>query len=149
MKVLLCTSNLLGAVLIRSVTWSKWSHTALVLDDGTAIEAVYPKVRRVPLSAITDSHSKYVIIDIPTDCDQQIIDAAISQLGKPYDITALFGLLVHRSWTETDSWFCSELVAWAFAQGGHSVFREDLIHRIVPQDWWMLNYPIIKKQDGN
>ena len=47
MKVLFCTSNKIGAVLIRGVTWSKWSHVAILLGDGTVVEAVYPKVRRV------------------------------------------------------------------------------------------------------
>ena len=145
MKVLFCTSKLPVAALIRAVTWSKWSHVALVLEDGTAIEATYPKVRRVPLETILAAHSKYVIIDIPTDNDQAIIDFAMSQIGKPYDITALLGILVHRQWTDTDKWFCSELVAWCFAQGGYSLFREEDIHRITPQNLWMLNYPIIRK----
>lgn len=145
MKVLFCTSKLPGAALIRAVTWSKYSHVALVLEDGTAIEATYPKVRRVSLETILAAHSKYVIVDIPTDCDKEIEEAAINQIGKPYDITALLGILVHRQWTDTDKWFCSELVAWCFAQGGHSLFREEDIHRITPQNLWMLTYPIIRK----
>lgn len=145
MKVLFCTSTLPGAVLIRAVTWSRWSHVALVLDDGSAIEATYPKVRRVPLETILEKHSKWVIVDVPTDCDQAIEDFAMSQIGKPYDVSALFGLLVHRDWTDTDKWFCSELLAWAFAQAGASKFREEDIHRITPQNWWMLNFPIIRK----
>lgn len=145
MKVLFCTSNLPGAVLIRGVTWSKWSHVALVLDDGTAIEATWPKVRRVALSEILAKHSKYVIVDIPVDYNK-VVDAAMSQIGKPYDITSLFGILVHRSWSDTDSWFCSELVAWSFAQSGNSLFREEDVHRITPQNLWMLNYPIVEKE---
>lgn len=145
MKVLFCTSNLPGAVLIRGVTWSKWSHVALVLDDGTAIEATWPKVRRVALSEILAKHSKYVIVDIPVDY-HKVVDAAMSQIGKPYDITSLFGILVHRSWSDTDSWFCSELVAWSFAQSGNSLFREEDVHRITPQNLWTLNYPIVEKE---
>lgn len=147
MKVLFCTSSLPGAALIRAVTWSKWSHVALILEDGTAIEAVYPKVRRVPLETVLNSHSKWVIVDIPTDCDKEIEEAAISQIGKPYDITALLGILVHRQWTDLDSWFCSELLAWSFAKGGKLLFREEDIHRITPQNLWMLNYPIIRKSE--
>ena len=142
MKVLFCTSNKIGSVLIRGVTWSKWSHVALLLDDGTAIEAVWPKVRRVSAEEIIKNHSSYEIVDFQGFDDQKIIDAAMSQLGKPYDITALFGLLAHRDWQETDSWFCSELVAWCFAQSGNSLFRLEGLHRIVPQHMWMLNYPI-------
>lgn len=147
MKVLFCTSNKIGAVLIRAVTWSKWSHVALLLDDGTAIEAVWPKVRRVPAEEIIKNHSSYAIVDFQGFDDQKIIDAAMSQLGKPYDITALFGLLAHRDWQETDSWFCSELLSWSFAKGGKPLFREEDIHRITPQNLWMLNYPIIRKSE--
>lgn len=69
----------------------------------------------------------------------------MSQIGKPYDITSLLGILIHRQWTDTDSWFCSELVARSFAQGGNSLFREYNIHRITPQNLLMLNYPIVEK----
>ena len=37
MRVLFCTSKLPGAVLIRAITWSDWSHVALI--DGE--EAIY------------------------------------------------------------------------------------------------------------
>ena len=33
------------------------------------------------------------------------------QLGKPYDLTAIGGFVTDREWKESDSWFCSELVA--------------------------------------
>jgi hypothetical protein len=59
-------------------------------------------------------------------------------VGKPYDLTALFGLLMRRDWQEEDRWFCSELVGWAFAQGGSPLFRADALHRITPQNLWML-----------
>ena len=147
MKVLFCTSTLPGAVLIRAVTWSSWSHVALVLDNGNVIEATYPKVREVPLEIILHNHKKWVIVDIPTDDDKLIEEYARSQVGKPYDITALLGILVHRQWTDEDSWFCSELVANSFTKGGFSLFREETIHRITPQNLWMLNYPIIRKSE--
>lgn len=36
-----------------------------------------------------------------------------AQLGKPYDMRAIIGFAVGRDWRESDSWFCSELVAAA------------------------------------
>ncbi len=41
-------------------------------------------------------------------------DAALAflyaQIGKPYDMTAVFGFMLNRDWREDDSWFCSELI---------------------------------------
>ena len=137
MRVLLCTSNLLGAVLIRAVTWSDWSHAALV-DGDEAIEATWPAVRVAPLSEVIAAHSLHAIVDLPCRDQAAAIAAARSQTGKPYDLTALFGLLMHRDWQENDRWFCSELVAWAFCQGGSPLFRQEAMHRITPQHLWML-----------
>lgn len=139
MRALFCTSQLPGAVLIRGITWSEWSHVALV-DGDEAIEATWPAVRVAPLAEVIAAHSAHVIVDLPCCDPAAAIAAARSQAGKPYDLTALFGLLMHRDWQEDDRWFCSELVAWAFAQGGTPLFRPEAMHRITPQHLWML-YP--------
>lgn len=136
-KLLFCTSKKIGAAAIRAVTWSKYSHVALV-DGDEAIEATWPVVRVAPLAEVIAAHSDHVIVDLPCFSPAEVIQAARSQVGKPYDLTALFGLLMHRDWQEDDRWFCSELVAWAFAQGGSPLFRPDAMHRITPQHLWML-----------
>jgi len=137
MRVLFCTSKLPGAVLIRAVTWSQWSHVALV-DGDEVIEATWPAVRVAPLAEVIAKHSAHVIVDLPCHSPAKVIKAARSQVGKPYDLTALFGLLVRRDWQEDDSWFCSELVAWAFAQGESPLYRPEATYRITPQHLWML-----------
>ena len=137
MRVLFCTSKLPGAVLIRTITWSDWSHVALI-DGEEAIEATWPAVRVAPLSEIIAKHSAFVVVDIPCDDPAAVIAAARSQVGKPYDLTALFGLLVRRDWQEPDRWFCSELVAWAFEQGGAPLFRPEALYRVTPQHLWMI-----------
>ena len=137
MRVLFCTSQLPGAVMIRAVTWSDWSHVALV-DGDEAIEATWPAVCVTPLADVIAKHSAHVIIDLPCRSSVEIIAAARSQVGKGYDLTALFGLLARRDWQEPDKWFCSELVAWAFSQGGSPLFRPEAMHRITPQHLWML-----------
>ena len=141
MRVLFCTSQLPGALLIRAVTWSDWSHVALI-DGDDAIEATWPAVRVAPLSDVIAAHSSHVIVDLPCRSSTDAILAARSQVGKPYDLTALFGLLMHRDWQEDDRWFCSELVAWAFDQGGSPLFRPEAMHRITPQHLWMLSPPV-------
>lgn len=137
MRVLFCTSHLPGAVLIRAVTWSDWSHVALI-DGDMAIEAVWPQVRVTQLADVLAKHSRYVVVELPDADDAAILDAARSQVGKPYDLTALFGLLMHRDWQEPDRWFCSELVAWAFEKSGSPLFRRDAMHRVTPQHLWMI-----------
>lgn len=137
MRVLFCTSKLPGAALIRAVTWSDWSHVAIV-DGDEVIEATWPAVRVAPMAEVVAKHPKHVVVDLPCSDAGAIIAAARSQVGKPYDLTALFGLLVRRDWQEADRWFCSELVAWAFAQGGSPLFRPEALYRITPQHLWMI-----------
>ncbi|KAG0188260.1 hypothetical protein DFQ28_005152 [Apophysomyces sp. BC1034] len=64
--------------------------------------------------------------------------AAASQIGKPYDYTAILGLGLRRDWQQDDAWFCSESVAWAFDSAGHPLFRPDSLRRVTPQHLWML-----------
>lgn len=141
MQIMFCHRRGLVAKAIEVATWSDFCHTALVYD-GVAIEATFKHgVRGVPAEALAKSYDKVYIVDIPTGNDEGIFLAALSQVGKPYDATALLGILAHRDWQEPDRWFCSELVAWAFSQGGHPLFREQVVHRITPQMLWMLAYP--------
>ena len=95
-------------------------------------------VRVAPLAKVIAAHSAHIIVDLPCYSPAEVINAARSQIGKPYDLTALFGLLMHRDWQEDDSWFCSELVAWAFSRGGSPLFRREVMHRITPQHLWIL-----------
>lgn len=138
MKILFCTSKLPGAALIRAVTWSDYSHVAII-DGDEAIEAVWPCVRVSPLADVIASHPEHVIADFPCLSPIDAIKAARSQVGKPYDLAGILGIGLHRDWQETDSWFCSELVAWAFVQGGTPLFRPEAMHRITPQHLWILS----------
>ena len=117
MQVLFCTSTQPGALLIRSVTWSAWSHVALV-DGDYVIEATWPRVRRVPLANVLAKHSRYVIADIACRNPALAMRAARSQVGKPYDLAARVGFMAHRDWQDDSRWLCSELVAWCFERGG-------------------------------
>ena len=139
MKIIFCSSNTIGSKLIRMVTWSKHSHVALVNGDEV-IEATYPKVKVTPLNEILSKHTNCVIVDIPCD-DNKAIEAAKSQIGKPYDLKGMLGLAFNHDWQDDGQWWCSELVAWALSQGDAKLFRDEVMHRITPQDLWKLNYP--------
>lgn len=123
---------------IRACTWSSWSHVAII-DGDEVIEAMAPNgVRRFPVVQAIDHAKRAAIVELPCMDPQAVIAAAASQLGKPYDYTAIVGLGLHRDWQEDDAWFCSELVAWSFAQAGESLFRAEVLRRITPQHLWML-----------
>ena len=139
MRVLLCSSNKLGSRIIRAVTWSRWSHAAII-DGDEVIEAVWPRVRVSPLADALVSHPRWVIIDIPVVDEALAIAAARSQVGKPYDLLGVLGLGLKRNWQEDDSWWCSELVSWTAKQGGTDLFRSEALHRITPEHLWMLPF---------
>jgi uncharacterized protein YycO len=137
LKLLFCTSNKPAAVAIRVATWSDWSHVAII-DGDEVIEAVWPHVRTAKLSDVIGSHSKHVIREYPCKDPQAAIDAARSQIGKPYDWSVFLGAMSRKDYSDDTNWFCSELGAWALEQGGSPVFRRDYFHRVYPQHLWMI-----------
>lgn len=137
MQLLFCRSHHPGSYLIRVATWSQWSHVALV-DGDMVIEAVWPQVQLSPLSDVVARYTSHAFTDLSCRFPKQALAAALNQVGKPYDLTALVGMAMRRNWQEDDSWFCSELVAWAFSQGGTDLFRVDKLWRVTPQHLWML-----------
>ena len=132
-SLLFSTSGHPMSAAIRLGTWSDWSHVAII-DGDEVIEATAPAgVRRFPVVQAINHAKRGAIVELPCRDPQAVIAAAASQLGKPYDYTAIAGLWLHRDWQEDDAWFCSELVAWAFAEAGTPLFREHA-WRITPRD---------------
>lgn len=124
--------------MIRACTWSHWSHVAIV-DGEDVIESI--AFKGVVVSKLSDRQKhdpRWVVVELPCDDPAAVIAAARSQIGKPYDYTAVVGLGFHRVWKDADSWFCSELVAWAFDHAGHPLFRANTLGRVTPQHLWML-----------
>jgi hypothetical protein len=60
----------------------------------------------------------FVDIDAAPDVCDRFQDFLRSQLGKPYDKTAILAFVAARDWQEKDSWFCSELQAAALVACG-------------------------------
>lgn len=137
-QLLFSTTHYPFSGLIRVATWSRWSHVALV-SGAHVIEAVaLAGVRQVSKAYAIERASAYCLVELPARNPQAIIDAARSQIGKPYDWTAIAGLGLRRDWQEDDAWFCSELVAWAADQAGEPWFRQEALRRVTPQHIWML-----------
>lgn len=139
MKLAFCRSKTIGSWLIRKITWSHWSHVAIV-DGDEIIEATYPRVRVSSLDHLHFNHDEILIVEFPTDKDRDIIAFARSQLGKRYDLIGILGLWLHRDWQNEDQWWCSELPAWCALKAGVPFFRLEAVHTIQPQHWYMI-YP--------
>ena len=138
MRAMFCRSNTVGSWLIRTLTWSRWSHVAIVFDDDTVIEALWPRVRKTTLAVAMRDYSEVMLVpfDVPDEAAARA--AAEAQVGKPYDLRALLSFLTHRNWEDEGKWFCSELFTWVAAQGKLLLFRKDSSYRISPGHLWML-----------
>lgn len=134
-----------GSVLLRTGMWSRWSHCG-VIEGDTVIQAAFGAgVVRTSLAEFKGMASQWAVVEFPVE-EVFTAMAAASQIGKPYDLAGAVGIAVHRDWGEDDSWFCSELVAYALQEAGLPLFR-DGAPRITPQHLWMLNYPIIESTE--
>jgi hypothetical protein len=82
MRVILCRAPKIGSWLIRTLTWSPWSHCAILADSETVVEAVWPKVRASALADLLASHPSYVIVDLPVPNEGKSLGMALQQIGK-------------------------------------------------------------------
>lgn len=122
--------------MLRAALWSPWSHCAIV-DGSEVIEAaVGAGVRARPLADLLADSSRHDTVTFTARDAPAVVAAARSQIGKPYDYAGVLGIGIRRRWQDDDAWFCSELVAWAFEQGGAPLFRTQ--HwRITPRDLYL------------
>lgn len=121
--------------LVRRFTWSPYSHVDLVLPDGRLLGA-----RGDGGVTIRAPEPFPTVTRFTVDAPESVIDTALQQLGKPYDWSAIAGLIARRNWQQPDRWFCSELVAWAFESTGHPLLRSAGHYRITPRDLLLSPY---------
>lgn len=133
-RIFFSDSDLIGARVIRLVTWSDVSHCGLIDDDDNVIDSRLAAggVTQYKLSELQHRYPRLIVKDIP-QLPNAVFELAKTQIGKPYDWTALVGMGFHRNWQQDDRWFCSELVAWACAQAGVPLINK-VSWRITPQD---------------
>lgn len=139
-KLLFCTNPVNPfSWVIRAGSWSTWSHVAIVSGESVIEAVAIDGVSQRPLVDRQKQDPRWQLVDFACPDPEGVIAAARSQIGKPYDYTGVLGLGLHRNWQQSGAWFCSELVAWAFQQGGCALFRSGATRRITPQDLWMLS----------
>lgn len=137
MKIIYCSKPSLVSWLIRIFTWSRFSHTAIVEDDVYIIDSTmtHGGVQRRRLAEIIEEYPTLVIVDVAVEDETKALEFARSQLGKPYDWTAIVGFIMRRDWADESDWFCSELAEASITAGGRVRFRESL-SRITPEISW-------------
>ena len=101
---------LLGAQL------SKLPSFGAFLDASKLVNASGVQVRPEDYETFT----KIIRVAVPVTAEQNTAFWAFlqSQLGKRYDVGAIFGLAFHRNWRDPSKWFCSELQAAALETAG-------------------------------
>jgi len=120
-------------------TWSPYSHVDLVMPDGRLLGAVWGAGVSVRRPRRDYTRVTRLVADIPFE---QYYKALITQIGKPYDWRGVLGVAFHRDWQKSDSWFCSELQAWAAEQCGVRMLRRTDVSRVTPRD--LLLSPLLK-----
>lgn len=142
LRIIFSNSRLPFSWGVRLVTWSRWSHAGIILDDERVIESTFSHkgVKVHTLDSFKKRAREWMIIEIDCKDRQAIIQKAYEQIDKPYDWTALIGILLHdRDWQEDDSWFCFELIAYCCAVGGTPIVKDKRIHRVTAPH--ILKYP--------
>lgn len=125
--------------IVQAFTWSWCAHVDFELDDGRLLGAVPGRgVCIRPPETSPRRIERYAV-----EVGQEVLAAASSQLGRPYDWEGIIGIAAHRDWQETDSWFCSELAAWAFSVVQRPLLRADQAWRITPRD--LLLSPLLQR----
>ena len=141
MKILLFSGTGTVSRLIRWQTRGEFNHVAVMLNDGSIVEAwegnifrllgslLLPRwikhegVRQVEsLDALMEMHSSGTSIHLyAIDAEYNaaaVTDFLLRRLGAPYDLMAVLKFVSRRPAKDNAKWFCSELCHRAFHAGG-------------------------------
>lgn len=121
MKIILYKGNSLINRLIRFFSRGQYSHSSIILDDGTVYEAS-PSNGVSVKSDFKSGHLNNDIADFfevktTVEQDEKIVEFLKRQLGKKYDYLSVIGFIVYATPEKRklySRWFCSELISAAF-----------------------------------
>lgn len=102
---------------ICAVTWSKWSHVEFWTPDGYLGAQVKGGIQVRPYDYCKVKAEAFAHVMLTPEQADGLWKFAYSQIGKPYDIAAIFGFLFHRDWAHQGKWFCSEFATASFIIG--------------------------------
>ncbi len=150
--------------IIRLFSHSYFSHVDAVITPGIpGLDSLTPRPYGLlgasdPGGVMIRAHNHYPFktrrrITIVTDKADRIIELLASQIGKPFDSTAMGRVLDlnQRDWHKKDSWYCAELICWAFEEA--EFFSYPLVvskNRVTPYDLLLvLNHAFLDHNELN
>lgn len=152
------------ALLIRLITWSRYSHAGIVVrwnDRLMAMESIWPMVILNPLSFSLERYKGGVdwcscIDEIPDDRRLEMIRFAQKELGLRYSLLKLFAFLFmiffKRKTTEEDrlkryetQLTCSEYVARTYNSIGLDLMKHKADRFTTPKD--IANSPLLGRKE--
>lgn len=147
-RFMFTNSKLPLSPIIRAVTWSKYSHMTIIIDDETVLHSDFYGVRLEKIKALQERSKSWMIAEYECERPQDLINACMTQLGKPYDYGALVGILIRKIELQDDSkWVGSEIPEFGAWASGQPFFNTEYAHRITPQHWLMLPHKLIEKSN--
>lgn len=124
---------------IRWFTQGTVGHVDLMLPSGRLLGAQYASGMGAP-SGVQIRPPRYggmtnvTLVHLPPRLDDdEIYRFATEQIGKPYDLTAIWGFVAGRDWRDPRGWYCSELIAAALEDAQIIPRIETPISKITPQ----------------
>lgn len=123
MRLLFTTTPSLLSIGIRAFEGGRASHVGVQLDN-LVIDATFKHgVRCINVVDWTAEQGRPMVDVVPLSLPDP--DAAWAflnaQIGKPYDVSAWFGWLMWRDWSDDRAWYCSELALAAALAGGRTI----------------------------
>jgi len=135
MKVLLFHGKGFISWLIRVQTRGKYSHAAIMLPDGTIIEAWQGKgVQKLEDGLKSSLGVDAFAINAPLirlDEIQKFLEAVLAD-NDGYDYLGVFRFITRRPDKKNNKWFCSELVFEALRAGGVDLFARTEAWEVSP-----------------
>jgi len=116
--------------LIRSITWSNFSHSAIANAEGYVIEA-WEKAGISYAASPWENHTPGTVISVyklaAEGKEMRIWNEALLRCGGEYDFMSIFGFLpiLRHFWSDdVNRFFCSHLVAYCCRRGGAPLFSQ-------------------------
>ena len=158
LQIQFSTSPAFSSGLIRRLSHSEFSHVDFIVPEGLLGVSGKDNALLDPGGVVVRAHEAWPYLGKPKiatiKCSDTVakaaIDACRSQVGKPFDNSALWGFLNDqakeplRDWRDPESWFCSELIAWSLEKAG--LFSYPLAvakNRVTPADVLLIINPFM------
>lgn len=117
-----CTTNGPVSRAIRAAEYGFWaSHVEAVMPEGDIVGAHADggvMARQPGYDKGETTREVFVSLECDNETERKFCEFMRSQVGKPYDMTAIAAFMLGRDWREQDSWFCSELITAALEHSG-------------------------------